>query len=72
MLKGQEIIAYLAVKYRGQWEDIYDAIRRKEQLEEEDVKEVVSNIKSNYLTIIDDQYPECLKRIYQRQSFLDM
>ena len=65
MLKGQEIIAYLAVKYRGQWEDIYDAIRRKEQLEEDDVREVVSNIKSNYLTIIDDQYPECLKRIYQ-------
>ncbi len=65
MLKGQEIIAYLAVKYRGQWEDIYDAIKRKEHLEEENVKEVVSNIKSHYLTIIDEEYPECLKRIYQ-------
>ena len=65
MIKGRNIIAYLACKYKGNWEDIYSAIKRKEPLSEQSVDETVKNIKSNFVTIIDEDYPPCFKNIYQ-------
>jgi DNA processing protein len=65
MLKGKDIIVYLAVKYQGDWNKIYDAIKRKELVDEQLVLDTVSKIKSKYATIVDEDYPESLKKIYK-------
>jgi len=64
-LKGRDIIVYLAVKYQGDWNAIYDAIKRKELVDEQLVLDTVSKIKSKYTTIVDQDYPESLKKIYK-------
>ena len=65
MLKGRDIIVYLAIKYQGDWNKIYDAIKRKELVDEPSVHETLAKQNSKILTIIDEEYPERLKKIYK-------
>lgn len=65
MLKGRDIIIYLALKYHGDWNAIYQAIKQKELVNEEDVHLQLKPLKSSVVTIIDEQYPEALKKIYK-------
>ena len=65
MLKGREIIIYLAIKYAGDWNAIYQAIKHKELVDETLVKTEIQSIKSSVITIIDETYPESLKKIYK-------
>lgn len=63
-MKGRDILAFLSIKYNGNWEDIFEAIRNKRDLVKEDcVVETLSNIRSQYITIIDEDYPKCLKEV---------
>jgi DNA processing protein len=64
-IKGRDIIVYLATKYQGDWNRIYEAIKNKELVDEPTVTEVVSSIKSKVCAIIDDDYPEALKKAYK-------
>jgi DNA processing protein len=64
-IKGRDIIVYLATKYQGDWNRIYEAIKGKELVDETTVNEVISSIKSNVCAIIDDDYPEALKKSYK-------
>jgi DNA processing protein len=65
MLKGREIIIYLAIKYQGDWNAIYQAIKQKELVDEQTVQQALGTIQSEVVTIIDEQYPEALKKIYK-------
>jgi DNA processing protein len=65
MLKGRDIIIYLAVKYKGDWNSIYQAIKTKEIVEEPDVRQAMDRLQCSVVTIIDDTYPEALKKIYK-------
>jgi DNA processing protein len=65
MLKGREIIIYLAIKYQGDWNAIYQAIKQKELVDESLVQRTVTSLSCQVLTIIDDRYPEALKKIYK-------
>lgn len=65
MLKGRDIIIYLSIKYAGDWNAIYQAIKNKEFVDEEQVTKAVNNISDKYVTIIDEDYPEKLKKIYK-------
>lgn len=65
MLKGRDIIIYLAIKYQGNWNKIYQAIKEKEMVEEEEVIQHVSRLQCQAVTIVDDHYPESLKKIYK-------
>lgn len=61
-MKGREILAYLALKYNGDWDKIYSDIQHKAPIEsEEAVKNMLQKIKSNYITLVDSEYPRCLK-----------
>jgi DNA processing protein len=64
-IKGRDIIVYLATKYQGDWNRIYEAIKNKELVDAPTVTEVVSSIKSKVCAIIDDDYPEALKKAYK-------
>jgi DNA processing protein len=65
MLKGREIIIYLAIKYQGDWNAIYQAIKQKELVDEPLVQRTVTGLSCQVLTIIDEHYPEALKKIYK-------
>lgn len=64
-IKGRDIIIYLSLKYKGDWNMIYEAIKAKEKLDIEAVKVAASSISSGVLTIIDDNYPASLKNTYK-------
>lgn len=64
-MEGRKILLYLALKYGGDWEAIYDAVKNKEELNVEEVESSNSKIKCNFVTIIDSDYPEKLKSIYK-------
>ena len=64
MIKGRDIIIYLAMKYAGDWNAIYQAIKQKEIVDETLVRSELESIKSSVVTIIDESYPESLKKIY--------
>jgi DNA processing protein len=65
MVKGRDIIIYLALKYQGDWNAIYQAIKEKELVDETIVRDMLQSLKSSVVTIIDEQYPESLKKIYK-------
>jgi DNA processing protein len=65
MLKGREIIVYLSIKYQGNWNQIYRAIKEKELVNEDDVIAKVASLHCQTVTIVDDAYPESLKKIYK-------
>ena len=65
MMKGRDIIIFLAIKYEGDWNRIYQAIKEKEHVQEEEVHHALARVRSHVLTIIDDDYPESLKKIYK-------
>lgn len=65
MLKIRDILLYFSYKYKGEWQNIFDALQKKENVFEENVEETVKKIGSNYITILDEDYPSSLKNIYR-------
>jgi DNA processing protein len=65
LIKGRDIIIHLAIKYDGDWNRIYEAIKAKEPASVAEVNESLGRLTSETLTIIDEDYPENLKRIYK-------
>ena len=64
-LKGKDILVFLSIKYQGDWNSIYQAIKNKELVDETQVQESISKIENKIVTIIDEEYPESLKKIYK-------
>ena len=65
MITGKEILLALSYKYNGDWDKIYDAIKRKEKIDDDFLENALKSINSNYVTIVDDEYPTVLKDIYK-------
>ena len=59
----EEIILYFACKYYGDWDRIYDALEKQEDVDFNKIKEVKEKYKDKYTTIISGDYPENLKYI---------
>jgi len=53
------------MKYAGDWNRIYEAIKSKEPATPEEITASIAKMTSGAITIIDDDYPERLKRIYK-------
>ena len=64
-IKARNLLAYLAVKYSQNWEDMFNAIKTKEDVSYETIDETIATLKGDYITIIDDSYPEELKHIFR-------
>jgi DNA processing protein len=64
-IKGRDILIYLAIKYQGDWNMMYEAIKRKELVDATYVEETVKSVGSQVCTIIDDTYPAVLKATYK-------
>lgn len=59
----RKILLYFALKYNGDYSSILKAIKEKEYVEEKELIGIEDKIKSKYLTILDDDYPNELKNI---------
>ena len=60
-----QILVYFSIKYRGDWDEIYSAINRKEKVDQKEVERVVEECNCKYITLLDDNYPKRLKSIYK-------
>jgi len=58
-----EILLYFSLKYNGDWAKIYSAINSKEPFLKEKLEELKKNLRSSYITILDDLYPKHLQHI---------
>ncbi len=59
----REVLLYFSLLYKGDFNRIYKAVASKEKVDENKFKELKKNLKSQYITIIDEDYPKKLKCI---------
>lgn len=64
-MTGRDILIYLAMKYKGNWDDIYGAIKRKEPIDDMAFTNLLATLKANAITIIDKNYPDHLKQAHK-------
>ena len=64
-IKARNLLAYLAVKYSQNWNDMFNAIKTKENVDYETIENTIATLKGDYITIIDADYPEELKHIFR-------
>ena len=62
-MNSQEILLYYSLKFSGDWDLIYQAVESKEELDEKEAKKLIETNKDHFITIMDDEYPESLKRM---------
>lgn len=60
-----EILLFLTLKYNGQWISIYNSLQNREKILIDDIKDIYNRIDCDYITIIDNNYPDNLKQIYK-------
>lgn len=63
-MKGREILIYLSLKYEGDWEKIYQAVRSREKFDFNIAEELIKEVKCGVITCVDQDYPEALKACY--------
>ena len=64
-MESREILLYYAIKFKGDWDKIYNAIHNKEEINLEEIQKVTSSNKNNYITLLDPEYPELLRDGYK-------
>lgn len=62
-MTGRELLIYISLIHRGEWDAMYKTIKEKRNLniKEETIKEEISKINANIVTLIDEDYPSVLK-----------
>ena len=62
-MKGRDILGCLAYKYNGDWDLIYETIKDKKKISDESIDEFNKANKDNFITIIDENYPDSFKNL---------
>lgn len=62
-MEAKMILIALAVKYKGNWNRIYQGILDKEEIPHSDILNIYKDYSDKAITIIDKEYPTCLKNI---------
>lgn len=65
MFKAREVLLYFSLKFVGDYDKMIEAIRNKVKIDEEDYDNVIHNFVGDFVTIVDQDYPEAFKKIYQ-------
>lgn len=60
-MKARDILIYLAVKNRGDFTSIMDALKKREPVDAAEVEEVAAKY-PNVITMVDEDYPEQLRQ----------
>ncbi len=64
-MESREILLYLALKHKGDWNPIYEDISKHVEINHEEAEKLISTVKSSFITILDEEYPESLKNAYK-------
>lgn len=64
-ISAREVLLTLSYSKKGDWDKIYAHIKDKIPLDENLKNEAFKNTHSNYVTIVDENYPNCLKQIHK-------
>ena len=64
-MESRKVLAYLAIKFRGNRSKIFHAIRFKEEMNVEEIENCLSECKTDYITLLDEDYPIELKNIHR-------
>lgn len=59
----RDILIYFALKYKGDFDAIYNAIRRKEKIEEKELKKALEELNCQTMTLLDKDYPVYFKAL---------
>ena len=63
-MEPRKLLLYFVLKNNGDWDKTYSDISQKKPIEdEEEARKLIAKVRSNYITILDDNYPEQLKDI---------
>ena len=65
MLTGRDVLIYFSLKHGGDWDKIYLSIKNKDKIDENDYMYLKTKCLCSVVTIIDDNYPQCLKSAYK-------
>ena len=61
-MDSREILLYYSLKFSGDWDSIHKAIETKEEIDEKEARKLIKSNTSKYISYLDDEYPESLKR----------
>ena len=59
----KDVILYFACKYFGDWERIYDALEKQEEIDFDEIELLKKEYENMYITVLDAEYPMELKKI---------
>lgn len=59
---SRDYLIATAVKHGGNWDRVYEALRLREPMGEQEMKRLLSSIRSRVVTYFDEDYPEELRR----------
>ncbi|WP_027063159.1 DNA-processing protein DprA [Mesoplasma seiffertii] len=59
------VLLYFSLKYNGDWNQIYDALERKEKIDSDVLLELTSSFKTPFITILSPLYPSHLKQSHK-------
>ena len=62
-MNSRENLLYLSLKHNGDWQKIYEDLLAHIELDEKEVQELNKTVASKYITILDEDYPESLRRM---------
>lgn len=64
-IEMRDILIYLAIKYSGDFNMIYEAIKNKWKIDGKECKEVLKTLKCHTLTMVDATYPSFLRALHK-------
>ena len=64
-LTAEEIIVAMAIKYHGEWNDIYAGLSDPQNRDLDEYIEVVKRMKCKYVTVLSEQYPDYLRNSFK-------
>lgn len=59
----KDVLLYFAMKYDGDFRKMFHAIEKKESVDKQLLNEYKKQVKHKYVTIVDQRYPEYLKKV---------
>lgn len=62
-IEVEGVLLYFAMKYEGDFKRMFVALKRKEQVDEQMLKQYKKQIRHKYVTLIDDKYPDYFKTV---------
>ena len=64
-MNSRKILAYLSIIYEGDWDKIYEDLTSHTEHDEKEVEKTLKKIKSNYIIMTDEEYPESLRNVFK-------